>query len=85
MGHLNSISDPGEGNLTAENKKIQMPGEGGRGGGGMLMLQIDRCIRRKLCPPGAGHLFHEWLLKERLGKLINIFEGNDTDLFHETV
>ena len=25
MGHLNSVSDPGEGNLTAENKKIQMP------------------------------------------------------------
>ena len=21
MGHLNSVSDPGEGNLTAENKK----------------------------------------------------------------
>ena len=26
MGHLNSFSDPGEGNLTAENKKNQMPG-----------------------------------------------------------
>ena len=42
MGHLNSVSDPGEGNLTAENKKIQMPGVV-PGGGGMLMLQIDRC------------------------------------------
>ena len=41
MGHLNSVSDPGEGNLTAENKKIQMPGGVP---GGMLMLQIDRCI-----------------------------------------
>ena len=26
MGHLNSLSDLGEGNLTAKNKKIQMPG-----------------------------------------------------------
>ena len=42
VGHLNSVSDPGEGNLTAENKKIQMPR--GVPGGGMLMLQIDRCI-----------------------------------------
>ena len=35
MGHLNSVLDPGEGNLTAENKKIQMPAgvPGGRGGG----------------------------------------------------
>ena len=41
MGHLNSVSDPGEGNLTAENKNIQMPGGVP---GGMLMLQIDRCI-----------------------------------------
>ena len=31
-GHLNSILDPGKGNLTAENKKIQMPG-GVPGGG----------------------------------------------------
>ena len=45
MGHLNSVSDPGEGNLTAENKKIQMPGGVPWGGGeGMLMLQTDRCI-----------------------------------------
>ena len=29
MGHLNSVLDPREGNLTAENKKIQMPGDGG--------------------------------------------------------
>ena len=26
VGHLNSVLDPGEGNLTAENKKNQMPG-----------------------------------------------------------
>ena len=26
MGHLNSVSDAVEGNLTAENKNIQMPG-----------------------------------------------------------
>ena len=44
MGHLNSVSDPGEGNLTAENKKNKMP-KGVPGRGGMLMLQIDRCIR----------------------------------------
>ena len=25
MGHLNSVLDPGKGNLTAENKNIQMP------------------------------------------------------------
>ena len=31
MGYLNSVSDPGDGNLTAENKKIQMPGGGGEG------------------------------------------------------
>ena len=33
MGHLNSVSDPGEGNLAAENKKIQMPAgvPGGKG------------------------------------------------------
>ena len=33
VGHLNSVSDLGEGNLTAENKKIQMPRgvPGGRG------------------------------------------------------
>ena len=42
VGHLNSVLDPGEGNLTAENKKNQMPG--GVPGGGMLMLQIDRHI-----------------------------------------
>ena len=43
MGHLNSVSAPGEGNLTAENKKNSMPG-GVPGGGGGMLLQIDRYI-----------------------------------------
>ena len=44
MGHLNSVLELGEGNLTAENNKIQMPRGLPGGRGGMLMLQIDRCI-----------------------------------------
>ena len=42
VSHLNSFLELGDGNLTAKNRKIQMPG-GLPGGGGMLMLQIDRC------------------------------------------
>ena len=44
MGHLNSVSDSGEGNLTTENKKNSNARGCARGGRGMLMLQIDRCI-----------------------------------------
>ena len=33
VGHLNSVLDLGEGNLTAENNKIQMPRGLPRGGG----------------------------------------------------
>ena len=33
MGHLNSVSDPKEGNLTAENKKISNARGCDRGGG----------------------------------------------------
>ena len=54
MGHLNSVSDPGEGNLSAENKKIQMPG-GCQGGGGVLMLQIDRCNNIRYTPYCQSH------------------------------
>ena len=37
VGHLNSVSDPGKGNLTAEKKKkIKCPGVcPGEGGGGL--------------------------------------------------
>ena len=33
VGHLNSVLELGEGNLTAENNKIQMPRGLPRGGG----------------------------------------------------
>ena len=42
MGHLNGFLKVGDGNLIAKNRKIQMPG--GLPEGGMLRLQIDRCI-----------------------------------------
>ena len=47
VGHLPIQRVLHVGHLTAENKKIQMPG-GVPGGGGMLMLQIDRCISSKI-------------------------------------
>ena len=46
--HLNRLWGPGEGNLTAENQKSQMPG--GLPGGGMLMFQIDRRITAEMRP-----------------------------------
>ena len=40
MGHLNSFSASGGGNLNTNFPKIQMPG-GLPGGGGMLKLRFD--------------------------------------------
>ena len=49
VGRLNRFWGPGEGNLTAENQKSQMPGGLPRGlPGGMLMFQIDRRIMGSL-------------------------------------
>ena len=45
LGHLNNFLQLGEGNLTAENRKVQMPG--GLRGGGKLKVQIDRCINEQ--------------------------------------
>ena len=42
VGHLNSFLDLGDGDLSAKNRKLQMPV--GLPGRGMLRLQIDRCI-----------------------------------------
>ena len=41
-GAFEQLLELGDGNLTAENRKIQMPG--GLPGGDMLRLHIDRCI-----------------------------------------
>ena len=42
MGHLNSFSASGVGNLNKNFPKIQMPGGlPGRGGGGMFKLRFD--------------------------------------------
>ena len=45
MGHLNSFSASGGGNLSKNFPKIQMPG--GLPGGGMLKLRFDWYIRTK--------------------------------------
>ena len=44
MGHLNGILARVGGNLNDNFQKSQMPG-GFPGGGGMLKLRFDRCIR----------------------------------------
>ena len=47
VGHLNSFLELGDGNLTAKNRKVQMPGGGGMllpGGLRVLRLQSDRYI-----------------------------------------
>ena len=41
MGHLNSFSVSGGGNLNKNFPKIQMPGALPEGGGGMLKLRFD--------------------------------------------
>ena len=46
MGHLNSFSASGGGNLNKNFPKIQMPG--GLPGGGMLKLRFDWYITRKM-------------------------------------
>ena len=48
MGHLNSFLELGDGNLTAKNSNARGVA---RREGGMLRLQIDRCIRR-FCSQG---------------------------------
>ena len=47
MGHLNSISVSGVGNLDKNVPKIQMPG-GCPGGGGVFKLRFDRYINSVL-------------------------------------
>ena len=46
MGHLNSFSASGGGNLNKNFPKIQMPGGLPRGGGGMFKLRFDWYIRK---------------------------------------
>ena len=46
MGHLNSFSASGGGNLNKNFPKIQMP-RGCLGGGGMLKLRFDWYIKPK--------------------------------------
>ena len=60
VGHLISFLELGTANLTAKNRKIQIPGDcpGGRG----LRLQIDKCISfRTFCAATPNSSTKTWL------------------------